>query len=107
MTNNNKLIKLKMISSKEICDSLHLVHFGKDTKVDSYTTLEQVKKNSVVFLKNNSEKSIKKLKKHRFSLLVLPESCAAITFLINDSSTNGPFLIDLDIRYTFSIFFYV
>lgn len=74
MTNNNKLIKLKMISSKEICDSLHLVHFGKDIKVDSYTTLEQVKKNSVVFLKNNSEKSIKKLKKHRFSLLVLPES---------------------------------
>ena len=43
-----------MLSSKEICDTFNLTHYGREIKLISFTSLDQVKENSIIFLKNVS-----------------------------------------------------
>ena len=63
-----------MITSDKICKSLSIPHFGKAISLSGFTTIDQPKLGSILFLKNSSSKSIQKLSKHSNSMYVLPES---------------------------------
>ncbi len=73
-----------MLSSKEICDTFNLTHYGREIKLISFTSLDQVKENSIIFLKNVSSKKLIKLKEHKSSFVIFPTS-AKDSFIIDDS----------------------
>ena len=62
-----------MIESKEICKALSLPHLGNSIQIDAYTTADQPKNNSLLFIKSNSSKNLNKLSKHENSFFILPK----------------------------------
>lgn len=63
-----------MISSEKVCKEFSLKLRGSELKIDSITTLDQPKKNSIFFIKKQSEKSKKLLAEHKKSFVLLPEN---------------------------------
>lgn len=63
-----------MVSSEKVCKEFSLELQGSKLQIDSITTLDKPKENSIFFIKIESEKSKKHLAEHKKSFVLLPEN---------------------------------
>ena len=62
-----------MLTAKQIFEFLETEYHGTIDDIDCFTTLDQPKKNSILFVKNKSNKIIEKLSHHDECLIILPK----------------------------------
>ena len=62
-----------MVKSKQICDFLNTKFYGNQSFVECYTSIDQPKENSILFLKNKSNKNLKQLMNHDKCIIILPK----------------------------------
>lgn len=62
-----------MIKAKQICEYLETEYHGRHFDISCFTTIDEPKKNSILFIKNKSSKIIEKLRHHDDCFIVLPE----------------------------------